>query len=109
MPHMNVVMSRQNCRLLAMHTSVNVSTCPHLLFVEDSSKAVEELKGREDLALYQHAGDYCRCCPPSRAHRHLEEPLLQRYSASFSTQYCSHVGWSFLASRAVRMVWWRDL
>ena len=55
------------------------------MFVKDSTEAVEELEGREDLALHKNAGDDCRRDPPSRAHGHLKEPLLQRYGASVPT------------------------
>lgn len=54
-------------------------TKTYLALVVDGTEAVEELEGRDDLALDQNAGDDCSRGPPARAGRHLKEPLLERY------------------------------
>ncbi len=48
-----------------------------LRFECDGAEAVEELEGRDDLALYEDAGRDCCRRPEARAHGHLVEPLLQ--------------------------------
>jgi hypothetical protein len=53
----------------------------HLALEEDGADAVEELEGRDDVALDQHTRTQRRRHPPSCAHGHLEEPLLQREAA----------------------------
>ena len=65
---MKVVKRRQNCcpsisTSSCYHFAKHVVSSPYLLFVEDGAEAVEELEGRQDLALNQDAG-YHRCCRP---------------------------------------------
>lgn len=62
---------------------------------EDGADAVEELEGRDDVALHQHRGTQRYRHPPARAHGHLVEPLLQREAAHHSVsalQRLCHVG-----------------
>ena len=56
--------------------------------MEDGTEAVEELEGREHLALHEHPRDDGRRGPPARADGHLEEPLLERHSGSFADHGC---------------------
>jgi hypothetical protein len=54
----------------------------NLALEEDGTDAVEELEGRDDVALDQHArAQRCRH-PPACAYRHLVEPLLEREAAA---------------------------
>lgn len=52
---------------------------------KDGTEAVEELEGRHDVALDQQACAQSSRHPPSRAHRHLVEPLLKRELADHAT------------------------
>ena len=47
-----------------------------LRFEEDGAETVEELEGRDDVALHQDAGRDCCGRPEARADGHLVEPLL---------------------------------
>lgn len=47
-----------------------------LRFECDGAEAVEELEGRDDLALHEDAGRDCCRRPEARAYGHLVEPLL---------------------------------
>ena len=51
---------------------------PYLGLVVHSSEGIEELKGCEDLALYEQRCNDCGSCPIAGAWWHLEEPLLKR-------------------------------
>ena len=71
--------------------------CAYLTLAEYSSKAVEQLKRRHNLALHERTREHCSRCPPSRAQWHLPEPLLERetslttYTAVSSTHHLIHI------------------
>jgi hypothetical protein len=94
---MNVVSRRQYYDLSAIQPSISPSdtSTTHLAFLEHSAIAVEQLERREDVTLYQDSRHDGRCCPPSCAHGHLEEPLFQgqlaHRSVAATAQHCSHV------------------
>ena len=50
----------------------------YLRLVEHSAEAVEQLEGRKDLALHQHACEDCRGGPDARDDGHVEEPYSHR-------------------------------
>lgn len=50
----------------------------NLALVPDGAEAVEELKGRNDVALDEYAQNDCDGGPPASANRQLVEPLLER-------------------------------
>jgi hypothetical protein len=50
----------------------------YLAFRKDSADTVEEVKGRDDVALYQHAAEDSRGGPPACQWWHFPEPLLER-------------------------------
>ena len=59
---------------------------------KDGAERIEELEGRQDVALDQQASDYRCRRPPASADWHLEEPLLQRQTSQISgaSQHCRH-------------------
>jgi hypothetical protein len=63
----------------------------HLALKENSPDAVEELEGRDDVALDQHARAQRRRHPPPCAHGHLVEPLLEREPAHHSVPAAQNV------------------
>jgi hypothetical protein len=78
--------------------------CPYLLFVKNGSEAVEELEGREDLALHEDSGDDRGRGPPSRAHGRFEEPLFERKLAQ-TTAVSSDDGGHFEVEMKKDVVW----
>ena len=54
----------------------------YLALEEDGPHAVEQLEGRDDVTLHQHACTQRRRHPPASAHGHLIEPLLERKAAN---------------------------
>lgn len=62
----------------------------HLALVEDSAVAVEQLKGRDNVALNQDADDDGNSGPPASAHRQFIEPLLQRELAHHTVATSEH-------------------
>jgi hypothetical protein len=56
----------------------------YLALCEDSSYAVEEVEGRDDVALDHDAAHDCRCRPPACHGRHFPKPLLQREAIGHS-------------------------
>lgn len=74
---------------------------------KDGAEGIEELKGRQDVALNQQARHDSGSGPPSRADGHLKEPLLQRQgtqiATSCSSQHCSHVVSVYPKSRNKRV------
>lgn len=80
----------------------------YLILHEHSSETVEELEGRDDLALYQYRRCYGRAGPVSGADRHLVPPLLKREladSSSLTSAGAEHVVhihcWVVVKGRAV--------
>lgn len=62
----------------------------HLALVEDSAVAVEQLKGRDNVALNQDADDDGNSGPPASAHGQFIEPLLQRELAHHTVATSEH-------------------
>ena len=50
----------------------------YLVLDKHRPEAIEQLEGRDDVALHENADHHRRRCPVARAHGHLVEPLLQR-------------------------------
>ena len=63
--------------------------------MEDGAKAVEQLEGREDATLHQHARHHRRRRPPAGAHGHLEEPLFEGHAVAGSQHGRHRVGSAF--------------
>lgn len=66
----------------------------YLVLDKYSPKAIEELKGCDDMALHQHRCCDRSCRPPSRADWHFVKPLLQwelAYSSSPRSSPAEHV------------------
>jgi hypothetical protein len=86
-------MSRQYCHVMSSHPGwhrpmLGSGICglgkvwgTHLAPEEDGPDTVEELEGRDDVALDQHARTQRCRHPPPCAHGHLIEPLLKRKSS----------------------------
>lgn len=102
---MKVVINRQNCAITNNQDRSDhkmLAGISYLLLMEDGAEAVEQLERSEDLALHQNTGDDCRCGPPSRAHGHLEEPLLERQLAQCTISTANDGGHAAREGRCCR-------
>lgn len=77
------------CQYMRKMHRVEVETylTPH----KDGPEAVEQLKGRDNVALHQHACTEGGGHPPARAYGHLVEPLLERKLAHHAVAACQDV------------------
>jgi len=66
----------------------------YLGLVKDGAVAVEELKGRYELALHQAACEHSRSCPPSCTDRHLPEPCLERKATAIANHLVHSYEWA---------------
>jgi hypothetical protein len=61
----------------------------YLVLVEHCAEGVEELKRRDNLALYERGCEDCGGCPPAGAQRHFPEPSLEGEAGLRS--HCAHL------------------
>lgn len=63
----------------------------HLTLEENCPHAVEELVGRDYMALHQDASTQCGCHPPSCADGHLVEPLFEWEASHHAIPTSEHI------------------
>ena len=74
------------------NNGLKISKNIHLALAEDNTEAVEELKGGEDMTLYEDAGGYSGRRPPACADGHLIKPGLEGEMAGLAGEDVGHGG-----------------